>query len=314
MKIQDREAIFILAEYDTGASKRGAAEGPPAVQAEMENTGLHLGEYRVLSGVSADQTGEPHHYAKNIHHILSSSAHLCGEIKEAIDTGLLPVLLSGDHSNAVGGMSGLKESHPDARIGVIWIDAHADLHSPYTTPSGNIHGMPLAALSGLDNEQDKKNEVPVNTREYWNRLKTLGDNGISPKFDLNDLVFIGIRDAEAEEWDVIAKHGIAKFEVDDIRRMGMHEVLNRTLEHLQNCDVLYVSFDADSLDPSISVGTGTVAEKGINLEEANLIFKTLLNHPKLGVFEVTEVNPSLDGAGEKMAVVIASLFRSGISI
>lgn len=313
MKIQDREAIFILAEYDAGASKKGAAEGPPAVQAEMEKTGLHLGEYRVLSGVSASPVAEDHHFAKNIHHILSSSAHLCNEVKDTISAEALPVLLSGDHSNAIGGMSGLREAYPGKRIGVIWIDAHADLHSPYTTPSGNVHGMPLAALSGLDNEQDKKNEVPVSTRDYWNRLKALGDHAISPKFDLGDLVFIGIRDAEAEEWDVIAKHGIAKFETDDIRSMGMAEVLERSLEHLGHCDILYVSFDADSLDPSVSVGTGTIAAHGINKEEAMEVFKTLLNHPKLGVFEVTEVNPSLDGAGEKMAEVIASLFRAGLS-
>lgn len=283
------------------------------MQAEMEKAGMHLGEYRVLSGISADVAAEDHHYAKHIQHILSSSAHLCNEVRDAADSGMLPVLLSGDHSNAIGGMSGLKEAYPGKRIGVIWIDAHADLHSPYTTPSGNIHGMPLAALSALDNEQDKKNEVPVITRDYWNRLKTLGDNAISPKFSLEDLVFIGIRDAEAEEWDVIAKHGIAKFETDDIRRMGMKEVLDRSLLHLGQCDILYVSFDADSLDPSVSVGTGTIAGNGINREEAAEVFKTLLNHPKLALFEVTEVNPSLDGNGEKMAVVIASLFSAAVS-
>ncbi len=173
--------------------------------------------------------------------------------------------------------------------------------------------MPLAALSGQDNEQLKKNEVPEDVSYYWNELKKLGVLQLSPKFDLKDLVFIGIRDAEKEEWDMIEKMGVRTFEPQDIREHGIYYVLNQSLKHLEACDMLYISFDADSLDPEVSVGTGTTAPDGLNIPEAEIIFSMLLNHPKTGAFEITEINPNLDVKGKEMAKVIAHLLHYGLT-
>jgi arginase len=313
MRIQDKEAVMILSQFDIGAGKKGASDGPGAVKDEIEHLGLVFNEYEVLDALSLTTRNISHEFGKHIEDILEASLRLNDKVQAVLGNKRFPIILSGDHSNAIGGLSGLKNANPDKRIGVIWVDAHADLHSPYTTPSGNIHGMPLAALSGLDNEKDKRNEVDENVTYYWNELKKLGVLNITPKFDVRDLVFIGIRDAEKEEWDIIENMGVKTFEPQDIREHGIYYVLNNALKHLEACDLLYISFDADSLDPAVSVGTGTTAPDGLSVAEAESIFKTLLNHPKTGAFEITEVNPHLDEKGKEMAKVIAGLLYYGLT-
>ncbi len=313
MRIQGKEAVMILSKFDIGAGKKGAADGPQAVRDEVGKLGLVFDQYESLDNISLTTRDIPHEFGKHIEMILEASLKLNDTVQGSITRQKFPIIVSGDHSNAVGGLSGLKNAWPDKRIGVIWIDAHADLHSPYTTPSGNIHGMPLAALSGLDNEKQKKNEVSEDVTYYWNELKKLGVLQLSPKFDLRDLVFIGIRDAEKEEWDIIEKMGVRTFEPQDIKEHGIYYALNQGLKHLEACDLLYISFDADALDPNVSVGTGTTAPDGLSIAEAESIFKTLLNHPKTGAFEITEVNPHLDIKGKEMAKVIARLLHYGLT-
>ncbi len=313
MRVQDKEAVMILSRYDLGAGKKGAADGPLAVKDETEHLGIVFDEFEILDGQNLTTSHISHDFGRHIEDVLEASIRLNNKVKEFLDRKKFPIILSGDHSNAIGGFSGLKNAFPDKRIGIIWIDAHADLHSPYTTPSGNLHGMPLAVLSGLDNRSLRRNEVSEDLAYYWEELKKLGVGKISPKFDLKDLVFIGIRDAEKEEWDIIRNMGIKTFEPADIRQLGMKEVLAQAIDHLKNCDLFYVSFDADSLDPGISIGTGTIAPDGLKIDEAEVVFETLLNHPKTGAFEITEVNPHLDAAGKEMAKVIAGLLYHGLT-
>jgi arginase len=313
MRIQDKEAVMILSQFDIGAGKKGAAAGPAAVRDEIEHLGLVFNSYEVLDGLEITTRNISHEFGKHIEDILEASLRLNDKVEAMLNSKKFPVILSGDHSNAIGGLSGLKNANPDKRIGVIWIDAHADLHSPYTTPSGNIHGMPLAALGGLDNENDKRNDVDEDVAYYWNELKKLGVLNLTPKFDLRDLVFIGIRDAEKEEWDIIENMNVKTYEPQDIREHGIYYVLNHALKHLEGCDLLYISFDADSLDPAVSVGTGTTSPGGLSVAEAEIIFRTLLNHPKTGAFEITEVNPHLDEKGKEMAKVIAGLLQYGLT-
>jgi arginase len=313
MKVQDKDAVMILAKFDIGAGKKGAADGPLAVKDEAEHLGVVFDEFEILDGINMTTRHISHDFGKHIEDILESAIALNDKVQGCLERKKFPIILTGDHSNAIGGLSGLKNAYPDKRIGVVWIDAHADLHSPYTTPSGNVHGMPLAALSGVDNLHHAKNEVSEDLAYYWNELKKLGVLQLSPKFDLKDLVFIGIRDAEKEEWDIIQHIGIKTFVPQDIKDKGIEYVLNQSLAHLQDCDMLYISFDADSLDPEISVGTGTIAPDGLNITEAEIIFKTLLNHPKTAAFEITEVNPHLDAAGKEMAKVIAGLLYYGLT-
>jgi len=313
MKISNKEAVFILSSYDIGAGKQGAADGPVAIKDSIIGHGVSKEDFILLNNALTQKDfDDTFTHAKYIDIVLENSKKLEAQIVSVFNSKRMPIILSGDHSNAIGGLSGLKNANPEKTIGVIWIDAHADIHSPYTTPSGNLHGMPLAALAGLDNQEIAINSITEKEIYYWNELKKLGIAAISPKFDLKNLVFIGIRDAEDQEWEIIEKMGIKTFEPDDIRAFGIQNVLEQTLTYLEGCDLIYVSFDADSLDPEISLGTGTPSPDGLKKEEASIIFKTLMQHPKLGAFEITEVNPNLDENGKEMAKIIADLIIKAI--
>jgi arginase len=313
MKVNNKEAVLVLSNQDMGAGKPGASNGPSAVKDYLIKNGLNCSDCIVINQIfSTSEIQNTYKNAKNIDLIIENAKSLEKSVYAAINASKLPIILSGDHANAIGGLSGLKNANPDKRIGVIWIDAHADLHTPYSTPSGNIHGMPLAALAGIDNSTNGKNEITEKEIYYWNELKKLGILDITPKFDLKDLVFIGIRDAEDEEWDLIESYGIKTFEPEDIRKYEIETVLLKTLDYLKDCDLLYVSFDADSLDPNISTGTGTPSPNGLKNEEAEHLFIELLNHPKLGAFEISEVNPILEQGGEEMARVISNLLAKAL--
>ncbi|MES2617572.1 MAG: arginase [Bacteroidota bacterium] len=310
---EKNQPLFILSTSDIGAGKAGAGQGPQAVKDEVEALGIVINEFELVNHHTMNTQYIAHDFGKHIEDIVEAMGELNDKVVKTIESKRFPIILSGDHSNAIGGLSGLKNAHPDKRIGVIWVDAHADLHSPYTTPSGNIHGMPLAALAGLDHLDLQKNEVAEDVAYYWDQLKQLGLNNISPKFDIKDLVLIGVRDAEDEEWVIIDKVGIKTFEPNDIRAKGMKQVISDACYYLKDCDLLYISFDADSLDPTVSVGTGTTAPDGLSVEQAEMIFSTLMSHPKIGAFEITEVNPQLDGEGKAMAKVIAHLLHHGLT-
>jgi arginase len=172
-----------------------------------------------------------------------------------------------------------------------------------------MHGMPLAALINADNLKFKKNQVSEEEADAWNRLKSIGSKSIAPKIKPEDIVFIGLRDAEKEEWGLIEELGIKTFEPQDIKEHGIFFAINNALKHLEPCDLIYVSFDVDSMDPSVSIGTGTTSPDGLSFVEAEGVFKTFLNHPKLVAFEITEINPSLDEEGNKMADIVAALLN-----
>jgi arginase len=203
-----------------------------------------------------------------------------------------PIVLAGDHSTAGGTIAGIKMANPKARIGVIWIDAHADLHSPYTTPTGNVHGMPLAASLGEDNIANKLNKPDKETIELWNKLKKVG--GISPKVQYSDLVYISVRDVEPEETFLMKKHKIKTFTTSDVKRHGVEKIARDALAYLNNCQLIYVSFDVDSMDSSISKGTGTPVRNGITEKEAGSLCVRLIQNEKVCCFEIAEVNPTLD--------------------
>jgi arginase len=200
--------------------------------------------------------------------------------------------LAGDHSTAGGTIAGIKMAYPKQRLGAIWIDAHADMHSPFTTPTGNMHGMPLATALGEDNAINKINKVDKETSDLWNKLKKIG--GITPKLNYRDLVFIALRDIEPEEAYLLKKHKVKVFTTAEVKRNGVEKIARDTLAHLSSCDQIYVSFDVDSMDSSISKGTGTPVRNGITEKEAGSLCVRLIQNGKVCCFEVCEVNPTLD--------------------
>lgn len=263
--------------------------------------------------------GVKHTEAKFIEEVYTMVKRVSKAICAAFEDNFFPIVLAGDHSTSAGTIAGIKSAFPTKRLGVIWIDAHADIHSPFTTPSGNMHGMPLAMALNEDNLPFKRNDVQPDTLEYWNKIKNVGIKGAKIKH--KDLVYIGIRDFEQEEEALINKHGIKTFKIEDVRNRGIERVVIETLNTLGNCDLIYVSFDVDSIDPTISEGTGTPVENGFTVEEALQLTTMLVKDHRVCCWEMVEVNPTLDNqnrmaenAFDILEAVTDSLTNARISV
>lgn len=238
--------------------------------------------------------------AKRIEHVVEQCTRVCDAVKKSIDGNYFPIVLSGDHSSALGTLSGIKAAYPEQNIGVFWIDAHADLHSPYTSPSGNIHGMPLSAALGDDNLSCQNNVVPSETQQHWEDMKNIGYQG--PKVLAENLIYFGVRDTEEEEDHQIEKLNIKNYKVDEVRYRGLETCVAESLSKLAHCEVLYISFDVDSMDcDMISYGTGTPVPKGFDQYEIIAIINQIIQTKKVVCIEFVEVNPLLDTKGNKMA-------------
>jgi arginase len=297
--IMNRQLQFIFNPSELGAGTRGASLGPEAIRAaaRAQNSTL-FSEYPVYTLPNRNDlldrpTNFP--YAKRIDGVLQIFEGIKTQVKEAIDSGMFPLIIAGDHSSAGGTMAGLKLAYPGKRLGVLWIDAHADLHSPYTTPSGNIHGMPIATALGIDQSDLQKNNLDLTTMQYWNQLKS---HSLKPA----DLIYIGVRDVEEEEIHAMKQLNLRNYTVKELRDRGLQTCIDEISEKLQACDIVYVSFDVDSMDPSeTSYGTGTPVPMGISFDEAKSILTSMSKLNNLACVELVEVNPCLDNEKNKMA-------------
>jgi len=287
---------IIEVKSEIGAGTRGASLGVDAIKIAALDYGSRFFKKHKSVEVPNENhlllegTGSP--YAKRISGILTMVERVSDVVQETLMKNEFPIVLSGDHSTAAGTIAGIKAAYPKSRLGVIWIDAHADLHSPYTTPSGNMHGMPLAMVLDEDNLDAKVNKLDQETINYWFQLKNV-DN-IAPKITYQDLVLISARDMEPAEESLIKKHSVKIISTADLRKRSVERVAIEAMLHLDHCDLVYVSFDVDSLDPTSSRGTGTPVAQGLTEREAGSLMSKLLVHKKVCCFEITEVNPTLD--------------------
>lgn len=236
--------------------------------------------------------GVEHPTAKFIPGVFTMENRVCDALFQTMKEGYFPIVLAGDHSTAAGTICGIKKANPDKKLGVVWIDAHADLHTPYTTPSGNMHGMPLAIVSAIDNLECQVNQPKEETIMYWEKLKNIGLEG--PKIQLEDIVFIALRDTEEPEDHLVQKHNILCIKPNEMRSRGLERTVSDVFEKLSSCDIIYVSFDVDSMDSAISKGTGTPVPNGISNIEAKELNERLIRNPKVVAWEMVEVNPTLD--------------------
>lgn len=297
---------------EIGAGTRGASLGIDAIKIAaldfMSNFFVHFPseKIQVENQLLFEQIHSP--YAKRIHGVLSMYERISKAVSESIKNNFFPVILSGDHSNAGGTIAGIKMAKPKSKLGVIWIDAHADLHTPYTTPSGNMHGMPLATAIGEDNLDSKVHTLDEKTEKIWNQLKTIG--GIKQKVLPEDVVFISLRDFEKEEKHLIEKHGMKVIPTSEVRRNGAENVSRKVLRYLSDCTDIYVSFDVDSLDSAISKGTGTPVGNGLREREAEDLISKFMQNRKVCCFEITEVNPTLDKENLMAEIAFNILQRS----
>ncbi len=299
-----KEIKIIKNRSDIGAGTRGADMGIDAIEIAAINAGSNFFNQHAYVDVPSSNAAvyekQNTPYGLRIDKVREVCESLSGYVKDALLENKFPLVLSGDHSSALGTISGIKCAFPTKRLGVVWIDAHADIHSPYTTPSGNIHGMPLAAALADDNMERKVNKVAELTRINWEAMKSIGN--IYPKIIHADLVYFGVRDTEEPEDFTIAKNHIKNYKVEEIRYRGLEVCLAGTLNRLSKCDLIYISFDVDSMDCDlISKGTGTPVSKGFDQNEIKQIIKGVINSGKVTCLELVEVNPCLDNKGNKMA-------------
>ena len=280
-----RRIRIIGVPLDLGASRRGVDMGPSAVRVAGLEARLEALGHQVSDGGNIRVEIAETQVAGNANaHYLKEIAETCTRTAEAVvktlDEGMTPLVLGGDHSLAAGSVAGVAEFYRrrGEKIGVLWIDAHSDINTPETSPSGNVHGMPLAALLGLGPE-------------------ALGNIfGFAPKIAAENTVLIGVRDIDAAERENIRRAGVAEvYTMRDIDERGMRIVMEEALRAAGRGTAGYhVSLDMDWIDPEDAPGVGTPVRGGATYREAHLAMEILADHGRLLSFEIVEVNPILD--------------------
>lgn len=289
---------------DIGAGTRGSDLGIDAIEIAaivQENNFFNRFDFEdVATENESIYNKVTNSFGKRIKSVFEQCTRLSSAVHKNLKENKFPLVISGDHSSALGTISGIKATYPEKRLGVVWIDAHADIHSPYTSPSGNIHGMPLAAAMADDNLDCKINDITPDTHKYWEAMKNIGVDGA--KVNAEDIVYFGVRDTEEPEDKQIEKLGIKNYMVHEVRYRGLAICVKEALEKLNHCDHIYISFDVDSMDCDlISYGTGTPVAKGFDQYEIIEIINQITESGKVAAIEFVEVNPLLDFKGNKMA-------------
>lgn len=301
---------------DIGAGTRGSDLGIDAIEIAAINTeNDFFNIYPYIDIQTHNETiynKNKNTFAKRINFVCEQCERLREGVKKELQKGFFPLILSGDHSSALGSISGIQKANPDKEIGVIWLDAHADIHTPYSTPSGNIHGMPLAAALSIDNKEFSKNKVSDSTEKNWLRMKNMGDK--VPLIKPENLIYFGVRDTEKEEDQIIQSKKIKNFSVNDVRNIGLKSCIDQTIDQFVSTDLIYISFDIDALDCDLfSRGTGTPVSKGFLTEEIISIIKEVKDTGKLVALEICEINPLLDNKGNQMAESAFEIISSVLS-
>lgn len=288
---------LIQCPSEIGAGTRGASLGPKALQINAAEQNLPLWadldttvvptedvQFYHAQQPSLSYSGE---FVTLFHNIYNHFAPTVGQYEKNL-------LLTGDHSSAAAFFGTLKDQMPEHKWGLLWIDAHGDLHTPYTTPSGNYHGMPVANILGLTNQANAVRELSSEALENWEAMQRLGQRGLVPKLTPDAICMVDIRDLEPQEWKLVQHYGIEHTTPADRKGKGLNAIQNQIRQFADRFDALYVSFDVDSLDASLVPGTGTPVRDGLSWPEAEALLKTAWDLPQLKALEITEINPLRD--------------------
>ncbi len=312
----NRTIELLINKSEITAGTRGASLGPEAMMTAARAQGSHFFSRFPIRYIADknDALDRPNKYptAKHIDALVEVFTNVSTAVKETMDAGKFPLVIAADHGSAGGTLAGIKAAHPNKRIGVIWIDAHADIHTPYTTPSGNMHGMPLATALNEDNLESKINNPEPEVADMWVELKNTGIDG--KKVNAEDIVYIAVRDTETPENEIMQRLNIRNYKVEDVREQGMEVIAAATLDQLNDCDNIYVSFDVDSMDPAhTSHGTGTPVDNGLKPEEAKFFLQKFAEQEKTICIEFVEVNPCLDEKLNTMAEVAFEMLEATVA-
>ncbi len=295
--IEARQIRLIGVPLDLGQSRRGVDMGPSAVrvaglESKLEALGYEVQDCGNISVAMAETRAEGDPRAKYLNEITETCSKEAELVVKTLEAGKIPVVLGGDHSIAMGTVSGVAEFYRRSkqRIGLLWIDAHSDINTPDTSPSGNVHGMPLGAIMGL----------------FHSPLSDLF--GFSPKVQPDNCVLVGIRDVDKVERENIRRAGIHVFTMRDIDERGMRAVMEEALRLAGRGTVGYhVSLDMDWIDPEDAPGVGTPVWGGATYREGHLAMEIIADHGRMLSFEIVEVNPVLDERNQtaELAVELA---------
>ena len=289
---------IVGAPLDLGQARRGVDLGPTALRyaglkSALERLGYRVEDRGNIETVERDSlTEEPG--LGFLGPVVEACERVYAASSEAVAEGALPLVLGGDHSIAVGTIGGVSHEH---RTGVFWIDAHGDFNTPETSPSGNLHGMPLAALCGHGAPE----------------LVDVGRPGA--KVRPEDVVLFGIRDLDPGEQELIHRTGVTAYTMRQIDERGIAPLAAEALERLSAVDRIHVSLDLDAIDPQEAPGVGTQAPGGLSYREGHLLMELIAEHGGLGSVDVVEVNPILDTRNQtaKLALdLLCSLFGRSI--
>jgi arginase len=279
---------------DLGSGRRGVDMGPSAIRiAGVADRLTELGHKVVDEGdiviKNMEELKVGHERARYLGEIARAAAVIARKIERIMGLGHFPLVLGGDHSIAVGTVSGIAAyaQRQEQRVGLLWIDAHGDINTPETSPSGNIHGMPLAALLG------------------FGAGELTGVAGPPPKVHPANVALVGIRSLDAGEKKRLKETGVQVHTMSDIDRHGVHRIMQKALARVTDgTDYVHVSFDLDAVDPTVAPGVGTPVKGGLDYREAHLVMEVLADAGVMTSLEMVEVNPILDQGNASAAFAV----------
>ncbi|CAJ1074762.1 arginase-2%2C mitochondrial [Xyrichtys novacula] len=290
------QSVAVLgAPFSRGQKRRGVEHGPKAIRdaglvERLSGLDYSVHDFGDLS-FHFPEKDEPYMNVQRPRTVGAANKKLCGAVSRVVGAGHTLVMLGGDHSMAIGSVGGHAQQCPD--LCLIWVDAHADINTPMTSPSGNLHGQPVAFM--LKELQDKMPDIP-------------GFSWTKPFLSSRDLVYIGLRDVDPGEHQILKNLGIQYFTMRDIDRLGIQRVMEVTLDQLlsRKQRPIHLSYDIDAFDPSLAPATGTPVNGGLTYREGIYITEEIHNTGLLSVIDLVEVNPTL-GANPEAVESTASL-------
>jgi arginase len=286
---------------DLGQSRRGVDMGPSALrvaglQARLKQLGHQVEDIGNIPVKQAEEMPVGEKRAKYMAEIAETCKDLAEIVQKCLEEDFVPLVLGGDHSIAAGAVSGVAAyfRKEKKQIGYIWLDAHGDMNTPESSPSGNVHGMPLAAVMGYG------------APELVDLL------GFKPKVEPQNIVLVGVRDLDLQERRLVKKSGVRVFTMRDIDERGMREVMADALKYAtDDTDGISVSLDMDFVDPSDAPGVGTPVRGGVTYREAHLAMEMIADSDAMASMEVVEINPVID-EHNRTALLGVELILSGL--
>ena len=290
MSANDNRPVAVIgAPLDLGQDRRGVDMGPSAIRyagldARLADLGRPVTDWGNVESAVAEAAEQGESNARFLMPVMRTCERIAALVRRAAESGEVPVVLGGDHSVALGSIGGLASLYGPG--GVIWIDAHGDLNTPETTPSGNVHGMVLAAVLGLGGPAFESSAWPL------------------PAVEPQRVALVGVRSLDAGERERVKELGVKVFTMSDVDRLGVERAIRESLTHIAGPGFVHVSLDMDAVDPEVAPGVGTPVRGGLNYREAHLALELVAESGLLTSLDVVEVNPVFDRQNETAQLAV----------